>query len=182
MADLIGGAGADFSPCRRYRYRLWRIWDESLPRAVFCLLNPSKADESENDPTIKRQLRRVAQWAKSGFLEVGGIEVVNIFAYIDTYSENLIELHRKGVDLIGENNNQVILRAAKDAAIFVCGWGSPGLLDGRGDRVIQLVRNAGVTPFALKMNNDGTPTHPLYLAYALLPQEIDQHGLVRVHD
>jgi hypothetical protein len=27
-------AGADFSECGKYRYKLWRIWDENKPLAM----------------------------------------------------------------------------------------------------------------------------------------------------
>ena len=36
------------SPCRRYRYALWRRWGDGPP-AMFIGLNPSTAD----DPTIR---------------------------------------------------------------------------------------------------------------------------------
>ena len=41
---------AKFSACRKYRYALWRNWDESKPYAMIIGLNPSTADENENDP------------------------------------------------------------------------------------------------------------------------------------
>ena len=34
--------GAELSPCRRYRYALWRIWDDSKPAVMFIGLNPPK--------------------------------------------------------------------------------------------------------------------------------------------
>jgi hypothetical protein len=46
--------GAVFSDDREYRYRLWRTWDVDKPTAAFVMLNPSTADETENDPTIRR--------------------------------------------------------------------------------------------------------------------------------
>lgn len=171
--------GAEFSPCRRYRYRLWRVWDTSLPRVVFCLLNPSKADEIDNDPTIERQERRVLQWCKTGYLHAGGIEVVNLYAIIETYSHRLVNLHKQGVDLVGPDNDRMIVAAAKDAAITICGWGNLGLLDARGTHVINLLHDSGVTPHALKINVDGTPTHPLYLGYALRPMPVGRHGLLQ---
>lgn len=43
---------AKLSDCRTYRYELQRIWDESKPYAMFIGLNPSTADETEDDPTF----------------------------------------------------------------------------------------------------------------------------------
>ena len=40
---------AKFSVCRKYRYALWRNWDDSKPFAMIIGLNPSTADENEND-------------------------------------------------------------------------------------------------------------------------------------
>lgn len=48
------GIGATFSPDRRYRYLLWRMWSPAMPVANFVLLNPSTADETVNDPTVER--------------------------------------------------------------------------------------------------------------------------------
>lgn len=166
-------SGAEFSKCRTYRYRLWRVWDDNLPRAVFCLLNPSTADETENDPTIERQQRRVLQWARNGYLQVGGIEVVNAFSYCETYSHRLPKLHQTGFDLVGPDNDKAILEAAAKAAIFICGWGKPGVLGERDQHILKILRAAGVTPFALEINNDGTPKHPLYVGYARQPQVIE---------
>jgi hypothetical protein len=43
--DLIAQGGAIFSPCERYRYLLWRIWNPALPFWSFGMLNPSTADQ-----------------------------------------------------------------------------------------------------------------------------------------
>ena len=47
-------SSAIFSPCKKYRYVLWRVWDKSLGYVNFVCLNPSTADEIHNDPTIIR--------------------------------------------------------------------------------------------------------------------------------
>jgi len=49
-----GLATAVFSPCRRWRYQLSRIWDADLPRINLLLLNPSTADAFHLDPTLRR--------------------------------------------------------------------------------------------------------------------------------
>lgn len=75
--SLFEQSGAAFSPCRRYRYRLWRTWGDAAP-AVFVMLNPSTADEIENDPTVERCERRARAM---GF---GGLRVANIFSLRST--------------------------------------------------------------------------------------------------
>ena len=54
---------AFFSKDRLYRYALWRIWDNELPKVLFIGLNPSTADEVKDDPTIRRCIRYALDWA-----------------------------------------------------------------------------------------------------------------------
>ena len=46
--------GAKFSPCKKYRFQLLRLWDDQLPIIMFLMLNPSSADAHNDDPTIRR--------------------------------------------------------------------------------------------------------------------------------
>src|SRR5881409_728405 len=64
-----------FSPCRTYRYTLWRHWAEGTGRAMFVCLNPSTADETEDDPTLRRCMAYAKHW---GFRAVC---MTNLFAY-----------------------------------------------------------------------------------------------------
>jgi hypothetical protein len=89
MTDLFSPqapGGATFSPCARYRYRLWRDWDATKPALTFVMLNPSTADEVTNDATIERCQRRAIE---GGF---GRLNVVNIFAYRSTDPDVLYSL------------------------------------------------------------------------------------------
>lgn len=158
--SLFETTGATFSPCRRYRYRLWRVWDETKAPAVFVMLNPSTADEVENDPTVERCARR----AKSmGF---GGLRVANIFALRST---DPVALYSEA-DPVGPDNDLAILESIAGAGLVVCAWGGHGKLNGRGDAVLNLIRGAGSIPHYLKINSDGTPKHPLYVGYSVQPQ------------
>jgi len=153
--------GAWFSPCREYRYALWRVWDASKPVCLFVMLNPSTAAETEDDPTIKRcQVRAV----NMGF---GGLWVVNLFAYRSTDRKVL----RFVADPVGAQNDEMIMKVAKKVSTAICGWGTDGRLRGRDAQVVKLLRMSGVQPQALKVNEDGSPGHPLYLPYALEPVE-----------
>ena len=49
---------AYFSPDRKYRYQLTRIWHQHLPLAMCIGLNPSTANEAEDDPTISLLYRK----------------------------------------------------------------------------------------------------------------------------
>lgn len=45
--------GAIFSDDRKYRFALFRMWDLKAPNVMFIGLNPSTANEHDNDPTIR---------------------------------------------------------------------------------------------------------------------------------
>lgn len=62
---------------------LWRIWDDSLPKVMFVGLNPSTADETEDDPTIRRCVHFAERW------RYGGIYMLNLFAYRATNPDEL---------------------------------------------------------------------------------------------
>lgn len=154
--------GATFSDDRKYRYSLHRIWDNKKPYLLFCMLNPSVADESDNDPTIERCQRRAQQ------LGFGGLVVVNIFALCSTDPKAL----KKVEDPVGPENFMTIIKTAKNAGLVICGWGKHGSLKKQGERVLWLLKSNGVRPFALKINKDGSPAHPLYIGYDVKPVDI----------
>jgi hypothetical protein len=172
VKTLTGSTGAIFSDCEVYRYLLWRVWNNTLPTALLLMMNPSTADEVENDETVERQINRVRMWPEIGFhFPVGGLEVANAFAYRETDSKKLGPLHETGFDLVGESNDAMIIEAARRASVVVCGWGKPGALGGRDKAVLQLLRDNGIKPYALKFNQNGTPTHPLFVSKKTVPVE-----------
>lgn len=99
----------------------------------------------------------------------GGVEVCNAFGWRETDSRKLPGLIAAGTDIIGPGNNEAILQAALGASIVVCGWGNPGNLLGRGAFLAKLLDAAAVKLWALKVNQDGTPQHPLYISYRQIP-------------
>jgi hypothetical protein len=173
VKTLFGSSGAVFSDCESYRYLLWRNWDESMAPALLLLMNPSTADETEDDKTVARQIERVRMWPQIGFpYSVGGLEVANVFAYRETDSTKLAGLHASGFDLVGSDNDDMLVEAARRAQVVVCGWGVPGKLGGRDIEVLELLKRAGVQPYALKFNSDGSPKHPLYVKLNATPVPI----------
>lgn len=161
--DLFTTSGAVFSDCQRYRYRLWRTWDSSKKPLVMVMLNPSIADAEQNDPTVERCQRRALAM---GF---GGLQVTNIFALVSTDPGALYETE----DPVGPKNNAAILEAVSDAGMVLCAWGTHGAHVGRAREVVAMLRDAGVSPYCLGQNADGSPKHPLYVGYGISPMPYD---------
>jgi hypothetical protein len=149
--------GAQFSPCKRWRYLLWRQWDPAKPVANFLMLNPSTADEHKLDPTCSRAREYAERWG------YGGLIVTNIFAFRNTNPK----LMRAEEDPVGPGNDAAIARAAKEAAIVVCAWGNHGRHQERSSQIRKLLQ--GHKLYALRVNANGEPAHPLYLPGRLKP-------------
>lgn len=150
---LRSDAGAEFSPCRHWRYLLWRRWDAHKPVANFLMLNPSTADEFKLDPTCARARDYAERWG------YGSLIVTNVFGWraTDPAAMKAVE------DPVGKGNDRAIVEAAKQSALVVCAWGNHAAHRERSKEVVQLLRKAGVVPHALRINSGGEPAHPLYL-------------------
>jgi hypothetical protein len=157
-AQKIVATGAYFSPCRKWRYQLWRIWDWHIPFLNVIGLNPSTADETHNDPTIERCQRRAKAM---GF---GGLMMTNLFAFRAT-DPTVMKCYYAP---IGPENNDYILDAAKRVGMVLCAWGTNGTHLGRDLEVLQLLE--GFDLHCLRVTKDGIPGHPLYLPYSQQPK------------
>ena len=148
--------GALLSPCREYRYTLWRRWDET-PMAMFVGLNPSTADETLDDPTIRRCVGFARSWG------YGGLLMCNLFGLRATDPAAM----KAAIDPVGSLADQTLLAEAQRAAVVVAAWGTHGAHLGRGAAVRRLL-----TPYRLhylRLTKDGHPSHPLYLPASLTP-------------
>lgn len=156
----------EFSPCRKYRYTLWREWDcdsltgcaDDLKNAGSYLmvigLNPSTADETQDDPTIRRCIGFAKAW---GF---GALCMTNLFAWRDTDPEDM----KLSPDPIGPGNDKWLNECATRAGLIIAAWGKHGSYLYRGAKVKSSMRDAGISLSCLKINGDGTPKHPLYIS------------------
>lgn len=143
--------GAQFSKDRKYRYALWRTWQVGDGHVMFIGLNPSTADETKDDPTI----RRCIGFAKR--LGYGGIHMLNLFAFRATSPNDL----KRAADPVGPENDK-FLRMYFDVLGFnIACWGTHGDFMGRGDKVIELLGREDLQCFSITKN--GQPKHPLYL-------------------
>lgn len=142
--------GAHFSDCRKYRYALWRYWQGDKDCVMFIGLNPSTADETKNDPTIRRCIGYAKDW---GF---GGICMLNLFAYRTTCPKILKIVS----DPIGSKNNE-FLKMYADLRLTIACWGTQGTFMKRGETVINLLGRESLS--CLGITKNGQPKHPLYL-------------------
>lgn len=163
---------AVFSEDRRYRYTLTRRWDDTLPALMVIGLNPSTADESVLDPT----LRRVRFFAKRGPNPrpdedidadpcYGGFIMTNLFAFRATKPEVM-----KAAEWpVGPDNNRWLEDTFTSCVNVLCAWGTGGGFMLR-DRAVMAILN-GVNEryggdmqiMCLKETKGGHPQHPLYV-------------------
>jgi hypothetical protein len=141
---------AVISDCGQYRYLLSRRIGFSDRVIAFIGLNPSTADATLDDPTI----RRCIGFAKRR--DAGLLLMVNLFALRSTDPRAL----RKHAAPIGPDNDRWIDRAVSLADVVIAAWGNGGSLLSRSDAVRH--RCQGRLE-ALAITNANMPKHPLYV-------------------
>lgn len=169
FSDSSALSGATFSQCGQYRYLLWRHFNgPRIGRMVnFCMLNPSTADEADNDPTVERCCVRAKEW---GF---DSMFVTNIFGLRSTDPAGL----KKVADPVGPENDSFLWSSANAAAMVVCAWGNHGKLNGRSLQVLEMFKMHCVPELrAFSITKTGEPNHPLYLGYSVQPQPWNPFG------
>lgn len=142
-------SGAVLSDDREYRYRLSRTWNVEKPTLGWIMLNPSTADETEDDPTIRRCIGYAKDWG------YGSIVVGNLFALRATEPKELYD----HPDPIGPENNDHLQQICEDAETVVAAWGAHGDYQQRGWAVRQML---DVELLALDTTMHDQPVHPLY--------------------
>lgn len=150
---------AVYSDCETYRYALTRTWDETLPRLGYVLLNPSKATEVQNDPTVERCERRART------LGYGAFRVTNIFGLRETDPHKM----RRVADPTGPDNDTALTELGQWSDLIIAGWGTHGAHQGRGPVVEAVLRQTGCALHCFGLTKAGHPRHPLYVAYAQAP-------------
>lgn len=139
---------AQISDCGTYRYTLERAWGAGQSRMLVIGLNPSTADWSLDDPTI----RRCVQFAKREGHD--GLLVGNLFAF---RTKSPAELRKSSLP-VGPDNDYWLKKLAERAAQAVLAWGNHGRLLGRDRLVAAMFKGA----HCFGITREGQPTHPLY--------------------
>lgn len=163
--SLITNTGDDaiLSSCEHYRYRLTRTFApakspyiEKENLIAWLMFNPSEADASKNDPTIRKVIGFSRRW---GFTLA---DVYNKFAGRTPYPSKLWQMD----DPIGPDNFEY-LKLIPYNVTLVAAWGGikvPNKFTEWSKTVDKMLscRNT----HHLGFTKDGEPRHPLMLSYS----------------
>lgn len=143
---------ATISPDGKYRYLLRREYEEDmLGTVLFVMLNPSTADATKDDATIRRCFGFIKRWGYST------LEVVNLFAFRATHPRDLWKAEHP----VGPDNDATIRLAVHRASLIVAAWGVC-LYPGRATDMLRVLKPTGKL-HVLKFTKEGFPHHPLRL-------------------
>jgi len=141
--------GARFSDCGKYRYYLYRIWDEEEPTVMVIGLNPSTANADNDDPTNEALIRMLPEYGYGGFY------MLNLFGFISSDPNKL----RECPNPVGEQDYFLrITRRFVSDVIF--GWGSFKQADYRAKKIQSAFPDA----LCFGRSSKGYPIHPLAAA------------------
>ena len=146
-----------FSPCRAYRYLLYRRLGGAEKRIMFIGLNPSTADEITNDPTITRCIGFARKWGYSGLV------MANLFAFRATKPKDM----KLAADPIGPDNMRWLLEVAHEQMKYgwdiVAAWGAQGTFLNQDQKILRIFVDDGIHLQCLGLTKGGLPKHPLFL-------------------
>lgn len=159
---------AIISPCGLYRYRLER--DQLMPALLatneqqgktiaFFGVNPSTADASLDDATVRKWTGFCRRWGAARFI------VGNVFAFRSTDVKAL----RTQMQVVGPDNFAHMEQIAADADVLVPCWGDrgkvPKSLHHHIDKTRAFLAAQGKPMLTFGLTAGGDPKHPLMLAY-----------------
>ena len=153
---------AEVSDCGMYRWwlrRSWRFFENGIHVTgkgccCFILLNPSTADGTQDDPTIRRCIGFAQLWGYDS------LSVRNLFAWRATDPKELV--HAETVT--GGHRGDTELIAGLTANLTVVAWGSKVPFK-RDREAVELFNKSfpGVPLHCLGVTKSGSPRHPLYV-------------------
>ena len=165
-----GETGAIFSADRRYRYRLTRRIGDGELAVMFMMLNPSKADETRDDPTIRKCCGFAKRW---GF---GWMHAVNLSPLMATRPADLAACLPEPA-CVQDRNKRVIMETVSISDLIVAAYGNAGRLllvkvEGAQNRIPEVVWplwDADRYVYCLGLTKLGEPRHPVRAGYDIEP-------------
>lgn len=153
--SLLTYSNAIMSADGRFRYYLVRRWKTLGPNICFIMLNPSSANQQDNDPTINRCMDFSRRWGYSGLV------VVNAFAFRSTNPARL----KNEILYVGAMNDYFISDTIRSSDKTVCAWGTHEIVEKRAKKIGDLLDREGLSDklYCLGLTSNGSPRHPLYV-------------------
>jgi hypothetical protein len=118
-------------------------------------MNPSTADESVDDPTVRKEVYLSHKWGYGKYIKT------NLTPYRATNPKNI---DHTLVNMFAYENLTTILNLATQAQCVVACWGNNQSLKEWADQTLRALRIAKVSLYCLGKNKNGSPKHPLYLS------------------
>lgn len=155
-SELAGLHGADFSADRQHRLLLWRLTELGGPFLGYLMLNPSTADERQNDSTTAVNRRRAA------LLGYKGIVQANLYTYRTPSPAAL-----KAAGYPGARDEASLGRLADLCQDIVLSWGEQARPDDAAHAVgFLLARSPQPRLWHLGLTKARMPRHPLRVPYS----------------
>jgi hypothetical protein len=136
------------TPSTVYRYSLQVTWKPGNVVAVVGL-NPSIADEQQDDKTI----RQCIDWARGQ--GCGGLLMLNAYSFRAKLPSDL----KKAPDPFGDQTPEKIVEMCKGKRVVVA-WGGHAIYRGRGAKIAAAFAKAGMELDCWGFNEKGSPKHP----------------------
>lgn len=155
---------AEISECGHFRYLLEHRWNNApllSPRTkilVACMLNPSDADATDDDATV----RWLTGWCL--MRDYTAMRIVNLAAYRTPSPREMLA----AADPHGPENTSYLTRYASGRDVL-CGWGNGGVRLPRYDLMLHALRMARLR--CLATTKSGAPGHPLRRSHQLELQD-----------
>ena len=151
---------AILSPCGTYRYRLERTVGMEGSVFAFFGVNPSTADATVNDATVRKWIGFTKTWGGSRFI------VGNVFAFRATDVRELARADDPFGPDIGDHTTAII----QEADILVPCWGDhakvPPKFQFAFDVLLDALLSSGKPVKTFGLTKAGDPKHPLMLGYS----------------
>lgn len=163
IALLHNEKGAQFRHERKFRFFLWRTWDNDKPKLLVIGLNPSTANEVDNDNTISSAIGIAKH---NGY---GCIIMANLYPFVSRDPDKLQLLH--ATDQIMRDNANYIETISKATQDVLFAWGNFKQAKSGIAAAYILKFSEALCYYQLK---DGSPRHLLYCKHQHLLVPFDK--------
>ncbi|NKI17388.1 DUF1643 domain-containing protein [Spongiibacter sp. KMU-166] len=153
---------ATLSHCGKLRWSLRRWWRVDS-RVCWVMLNPSTADASADDPTLKRCIHFSRAWG------YGGLIVVNLYPFRSPspadcrrwadWESNGPDWHVRDVLM---RNEAIVVEACQSSDLIVVAWGNQPWAMACSEHMLEAIQENIDKPLhCLGITKNGSPKHPM---------------------